>query len=81
MKRRAVFLLVCGITVAGPACSAAGPQDGANRSIQPSFPVSPEHIAREIRRELVTLPSYSVFENWLLSNWLTTDVPVLYTRR
>ena len=63
MKRRALCSFVFGITLAGPACSATGLQNEANRSIQPSFPASPEHIAREIRRELVTLPSYSVFDN------------------
>ncbi len=51
------------MTTAGPACSAVGPQNSAERSIQPSFPVNPEHVSREIRRELVTLASYSVFDN------------------
>jgi hyperosmotically inducible periplasmic protein len=64
LKRRVLCLFVLGIALAGPACTATGLQSGAERSIQPSFPpVSPEHLAREIRRELVTLPSYSVFDN------------------
>jgi hyperosmotically inducible periplasmic protein len=52
-----------GIAIAEPAFSTAGPQNAAERSIQPSFPASPEHMAREIRCELVTLASYSVFDN------------------
>ncbi len=51
------------MATAVPACSAVGPQNSAERSIQPSFPANPEHMAREIRRELVTLASYSVFDN------------------
>jgi len=63
VNRYAIYFCVLGIAVAGPALSAAGPQNAAERSIQPTFPANEEHIAREVRHQLVMLPYYSVFDN------------------